>query len=76
MHKKLTLTIDEEVFDGLHKIVGRGNISQFVENLVRPHVVDADLEEGYREMARDEARETEADEWAEGTLGDACDAAR
>ncbi len=76
MHKKLTLTIDEQVLDGLHKIVGRGNISQFVENLVRPHVLDADVEEGYREMARDEARETEAHAWAEETTGDAYDAAR
>ena len=60
MHKKLTLTIDEQVFDGLHKIVGRGNISQFVENLVRPHVLNADVEEGYREMARDRSTERPA----------------
>jgi len=56
--------------------VGRGNISQFIEALVRPKVVDADVEEGYREMAHDEAREAEALEWAEATLGDADDASR
>ncbi len=76
MHKKLTITLDGQVYEGLHKLVGRGNISQFVENLVRPHVLDADIENGYREMANDEAREKEATEWGEATLGDACDATR
>jgi hypothetical protein len=37
--------------------------------LVRPHVLHQDLEEAYREMARDEARELEALEWAEATIG-------
>jgi predicted CopG family antitoxin len=76
MHKKLTITIDERVYDGLHKIVGRGNISQFIEALVRPRVLDANMEEGYRQMARDEAREAEAHQWAEATVGDADDATR
>ena len=43
---------------------------------MRPQILDANVEEGYREMARDEARETEARQWAEATLGDAYDAAR
>ena len=76
MHKKLTITIDEQVYDGLHKTVGRGNISQFIEALVRPQIMDVDMEEGYRRMALDEARETEAHEWSEATLEDAYDAAR
>ncbi|TVQ26515.1 MAG: addiction module antitoxin, partial [Spirochaetaceae bacterium] len=33
MQKKLTLTIDEEVYDGLRRVVGPGKISRFVENL-------------------------------------------
>lgn len=36
----------------------------------------ADLEEGYRQMAADEARESEAVEWAEATIGDVCDETR
>jgi hypothetical protein len=76
MHKKLTITLDDRVYEGLHRVVGRGNISQFIEALVRPRVLDADVDNGYREMARDEAREAEANEWAEATLGDAYDAAR
>ncbi len=70
MQKKLTITIDERVYEGLQTIVGRGKISQFIEVLVRPHVLNENLESGYREMARDEAREAEALEWSEATIGD------
>lgn len=70
MQKKLTLTIDEEVYDGLRRVVGPGKISQFVENLVRPHVVRQDLYDGYRDMAADSVRETAALEWTESTFGD------
>lgn len=70
MHKKLTLTIDEEVYEGLHEVVGRRKISRFVEELVRPHVVQRDLYEGYRAMAADGVRESEAEEWVDSTCGD------
>ena len=70
MHKKLTVTLDERVYEGLHRVVGRGSISQFIEDLVRPHVIESDLESAYREMAQDEASEAEALEWAEATIGD------
>lgn len=70
MQKKLTITLDERVYEGLHLVVGRRRISGFIESLVRPHVMAEDLEAGYRAMARDESRELEADEWAEGLVGD------
>lgn len=76
MQKKLTITIDEEVYARLHEVIGRGNISQFIEMLVRPHVIGADLEEAYRLMAADEAREAEAMDWIEGTIGDVADEPR
>lgn len=76
MRRKLTITIDEEVYEGLHRTIGRRRISRFVESLVRPHVLQPDLEQAYVDMARDEERETEAIEWAEDTLGDAFDAPR
>ena len=69
MQKKLTITPDQLVYEGLHRVVGRGNISQFIESLVRPHVIATDLAAAYRHMAQDEAREAEALEWAEATLG-------
>ena len=76
MHKKLTITVDERVYKGLHTVVGRRRISQFIEALVRPHVVGKDLEVAYRQMALDEAREAEALDWAEATLGDVADETR
>ena len=76
MQKKLTITIDEEVYRGLHAVVGRGRISQFLEDLARPHVVPAELDEAYREMAADSVREAEAEAWGEGLIGDARDDSR
>jgi predicted CopG family antitoxin len=76
MQKKLTITVDKDVYEGLHKVIGRRHISQFIEDLVRPHVIGTDLEAGYRAMAEDEAREAEALEWSEATIGDVADAAR
>jgi len=71
VQKKLTITVDEEVYEGLHKVIGPRRISKFVEDLVRPHVVRPDLEAGYAQMAKDRQREDEAMEWAEATIGDA-----
>jgi predicted CopG family antitoxin len=70
MQKKLTITVDDKVYQGLHRIVGRRRISHFIESLVRPHVVREDLTQAYREMAEDEAREAEALEWAEEMISD------
>ncbi len=73
MQKKLTITVDEEVYKGLHANIGRRKISKFIEDLVRPHVVGIDLEAAYEQMAADRVREDEALEWADATLGDADD---
>jgi len=76
MQKKLTVTIDEEVYDGLRTVIGPRKISRFIEELVRPHVVKKNMYAAYKEMAADKVRETEAIEWAEGTVGDLSDEER
>lgn len=76
MRKKLTITVDEVVYDGLHKVVGRRHISRFLTELARPHVVQDALEGGYREMAADEEHEREAMEWIENLVSDAADEPR
>jgi hypothetical protein len=76
MQKKLTITVDERVYDGLHAVIGRRRISRFIESLVRPYVVGKDLDLAYRQMAQEEGREAEALEWAEATVGDVADEAR
>lgn len=61
---------------GLHRVIGWGKISQFIEALVRPHVLVQDMKEAYRRMAADEAREAEALDWAEATVADVADETR
>jgi predicted CopG family antitoxin len=70
MAKKLTITVEDEVYEGLHKVIGRRRISGFLNDLARPHVTRRDLAEGYRAMAADEEREREAAEWVDNLAGD------
>jgi hypothetical protein len=76
MQKKLTITVDETVYDGLYRVVGPRRISQFIEDLVRPHVVEEDLSAAYAQMAADETREEEALDWSNTLLPDVSDEAR
>jgi predicted CopG family antitoxin len=76
MQKRITITIDERVYDGLYRMVGKRRMSQFIEDLLRPHVVETSLDEGYRAMAADEDREAEALTWCNALVGDMADAAR
>jgi hypothetical protein len=70
MAKKLTITVDDEIYAGLHAVIGRRRISRFLNDLARPHVLRQDLAAGYQAMAEDEAYEREAVEWVEGLTGD------
>lgn len=76
MHRRMTITLDEDVYEGLYRTVGKRQMSQFIEDLLRPHVTDAALDDGYRAMAADHVRETEAQEWCHALSGDMADAAR
>ena len=76
MQKKLTITIDERVYEGLYQVVGSGRISQFIEKLVRPHVLPHELEEAYAQMAKDEQRETDALDWSDSLIADSDDETR
>ena len=76
MQKKLTITVDERVYHGLYQVIGARRISQFIEALVRPHVVPQDLSAAYAELAADEQREAEAHDWSEALLPDVADEAR
>lgn len=76
MQRKMTITLDEIVYDGLCRTVGRRKMSQFIEDLIRPHVLDAALDDGYRAMAADHAREAQAQAWCNALARDMSDAAR
>jgi hypothetical protein len=71
MQKNLTITIDEEVYEGIYATVAPNDVSFFVQELVRPHLARQDLDSAYAEMAKDFQREREALEWAEATCKDA-----
>lgn len=75
MHKRMTITLDEAVYDGLHRRVGKRKMSQFIEDLVRPLVVDSALDAGYAAMASDREREADAQEWCNALVGDLADEA-
>ncbi len=71
MVRKLTITVSEEVYQGLHAKIGTGHISKFLDSLARPHVVEDELEQAYKAMSEDENREAEAQEWCENLVPDA-----
>jgi len=70
MTRKLTITVSEEVYEGLHRTVGRRRISQFLEKLARPHVLSQKFESAYQDLAADQEREQEALAWSEAMIGD------
>jgi predicted CopG family antitoxin len=76
MHKKMTISLEEAVYDGLYRTVGKRKMSQFIENLIRPHVIDSALDAGYKAMAKDVEREAEAKEWCESLGKDVLNASR
>jgi len=76
MHKKMTITLDEEVYEGLHRTIGKRKMSQFIEDLVKPHVMDTRMDDAYKAMAADKEREDEAMEWCNAIVGDMSNEAR
>ena len=76
MTKKLTITVSDEVYDGLHRRIGRRKISRFIDELARRHVIEkpeafqGSLADAYRAMAADDVAEGEANTWIEGLIGE------
>lgn len=70
MTKRLTITVDDDIYNGLHSVIGRRRISRFLNDLARPHVLQRDLSDVYRAMAADKDREREAQEWVENLTAD------
>jgi hypothetical protein len=38
--RKLTLLLEDDIVEGLHRVAGRGQIGRFVSEKVRPYLVD------------------------------------
>ncbi len=76
MHKRMTITLDEPVYEGLCRVVSQRHRSQFIEDLLRPRVISNTLDDGYRAMAEDKLREAEAVEWCNALASDMANEAR
>ena len=76
MRGAMAITLDEEVYEGPYRRVGGRKMSRFIKELVRPHVLDSVLDDGYRAMAMDAEREKEAAEWCDALSRDVVDEAR
>ena len=76
MHKKMTITLDEAVYEGLWRTIGKRRMSQFIEDLLRPHVLTNALDDGYKAMAADQEREREAIDWCNAVSKDMSHEAR
>jgi predicted CopG family antitoxin len=76
MTKKLTITVSDEVYEGLYRRIGPRRISRFIDELARRHVLEkpetfrGSLADAYRAMAADEEAEREAHDWSEGLIGE------
>ena len=46
MPKKLTITVDAEVYDRLQSVVGRRRIRRILNDLARQHVISAEPRRG------------------------------
>lgn len=68
MQKKLTISIDEEIYSKLYSVVGSRKISKFIEGLLKPHLISNSLVDAYSLMSSDIEREELALEWIEGVL--------
>lgn len=72
MTHKITVTLDDDVYEGLRQRAGSEDMSALIEHLLRPLVMpETELEAAYREMAADVERESEALEWIEAAPDDA-----
>lgn len=73
MSRKITLTLDDELYEGLRQRAGSGDVKELIEDLLRSVAREAELEAGYRAMAADAEREREALEWIEAAPDEALD---
>ena len=42
MQRKLTITLDEQVYNDLYIVAGSRNIGKFIEGLIKPHLTSVE----------------------------------
>jgi len=64
MTKKLTITVSDEVYEGLHRRIGRRKISRFIDDLARKHVIDRHRADYWLTASKQELRRAYSEEAA------------
>jgi predicted CopG family antitoxin len=39
VQKEITITVDEQIYDELNRVVGPAHVSEFIASLIRPHLI-------------------------------------
>jgi len=66
--QKVTIALDEQIYQGLVEKVGKRKIGAYLSQIARPHVIISDLDQVYAAMAADESREREVQDWQDAPI--------
>lgn len=61
--KKLTITVTDEVYEGLHRHIGARRISAFMDRIARPYVDQESAASLYRAAEADPDRRATLEDW-------------
>ncbi|MBS1792261.1 MAG: addiction module antitoxin [Acidobacteria bacterium] len=61
MQKELTISLSDETYHSLMKLVGETNASQFIESVLRPYILLAEEDRTYKILSPHLADQTQAE---------------
>lgn len=74
MQRKITLSIEEEIYRKLRFLIPKRKMSKFVEEALKEKIerlkLEEPIEEGFKMMGKDKEREKEALEWSEAGMSE------
>lgn len=74
MQRKITLSIEEEIYRKLRFLIPKRKMSKFVEEALKEKIerlkLEEPIEEGFKMMGKDKEREKEALEWSEAGISE------
>ena len=74
MQRKITLSIEGEIYRKLRFLIPKRKMSKFVEEALKEKIerlkLEEPIEEGFKMMGKDKEREKEALEWSEAGMSE------
>lgn len=70
MAKKLTISVSEEDYKSLCSRVGADSVVSFIDGLVRSHVVNQNVDGGYRGSVLESSRDDQTYDWVSDLIDD------